>query len=232
MRNQPIARVMTTPAVVTTPAATLDEACELMSRKHLHHLPVVEDGQLVGIVSATDLIARSCGDDPDVGRLRISTVMHRDPISLSRNATLDDAAVLLAGGRYHSLPVTNADGTVAGVVTSTDLIAVLLRQFPASAGPGEHRVTAAERDEFTTDPAALAACINEAERRLHSGGDADRLARALVFLASQARDLENVRRAADVYLRSGHGEHEHTVLVRALEKAREHLGPNPTTNRL
>ena len=94
MRNQPIERIMTTPAVVITPAATLNEACDLMARENLHHLPVVEDGRLIGIVSATDLIARSGGNEPDVGRIRITEVMHRDPISLSRKATLDDAAVL------------------------------------------------------------------------------------------------------------------------------------------
>jgi CBS domain-containing protein len=228
MRNQPIERIMTTPAVVITPTATLNDACELMARENLHHLPVVENGRLVGIVSTTDLIARSGGNEPDVGRIRIAEVMHRDPISLSRKATLDDAAVLLAGGRYHSLPVTDADGTVVGVVTSTDLIVVLLHQLPASdkAGAGEHHAPAAVLDEFATDPAALEACINEAERRLRSGGDADRLVHALVYLAGKSRDLENVRRAADVYLRSGHGEHEHTALVRALERAREHLGPS------
>ena len=127
---------MTTPAIVIGPEATLDEACALMAREHLHHLPVVEGGRLVGIVSATDLITRSVGNAPDVGRIRIAEVMHRDPISLSRKATLDDAAVLLAGGRFHSLPVTDSDGTVVGVVTSTDLIAVLLHQLPASGGDG------------------------------------------------------------------------------------------------
>lgn len=121
---------MTTPAMVIGPETTLVEACELMAREHLHHLPVVESGRLVGIVSATDLIARTGGNEPDVGHIRIAEVMHRDPISLSRKATLDDAAVLLAGGRYHSLPVTDADGTVVGVVTSTDLIGVLLHQLP------------------------------------------------------------------------------------------------------
>ena len=234
MRNQPIDRIMTTPAVVISPTATLDDACALMAREQLHHLPVVENGRLVGIVSTTDLIARSGGNEPDVGRIQIAEVMHHDPISLSRKATLDDAAVLLAGGRYHSLPVTDADGTVVGVVTSTDLIVVLLHQLPASdrSGTPPQRAPTAPMDEFAADPAALEACINEAERRLRSEGNADRLVHALVFLAGKSRDLENVRRAADVYLRSGQGEHEHTALVRALAKAREHLGPSVAAGRL
>jgi len=55
---------------------------------------------------------------------------------------------------------------------------------------------------------------------------------ALQFLAIRSRELESVRRAAEVYLRSGQGEHEHTVLVRALAKACEHLGPTVASGRL
>lgn len=233
MRNHPIVRIMTTPASVIGSDATLAEACVLMAREHLHHLPVIESGSLVGIVSATDLITRSGATGPAAGRERIADVMHRDPISLSRNATLDDAAVLLAGGRYHSLPVTDPDGTVVGVVTSTDLIAVLLEQLPGTSGADgdKPRGPPPATQEFS-DPAALEACLGDAQRRLGSWGEADRLARALLFLAGKTRELEGVRRAADVYLRSGQGEHEHAALVRALEKAREHLGPGLTTGRL
>jgi CBS domain-containing protein len=233
MRNQPIERIMTTPARVIGPDATLAEACGLMARERLHHLPVVERGRLVGIVSATDLITRSGGTEPAAARGRIADVMHRDPISLSRNATLDDAAVLLAGGRFHSLPVTDLDGTVIGVVTSTDLIVVLLEQLPGANGTlaGVPRVPPAATGEFL-DPATLEACVNDASRRLGSWGEAERLARALLFLAGKTRTLESVRRAADVYLRSGQGEHEHAALVRALEQAREQLGPGLTTGRL
>jgi CBS domain-containing protein len=206
MRNQPIDRIMTTPAKVIGPDATLAEACVLMVREHLHHLPVVERGRLVGIVSATDLITRSGGSEPTAAHGRIGDVMHRDPISLSRNATLDDAAVLLAGGRFHSLPVTDPDGTVVGVVTSTDLIVVLLEQLPSANGAdaGRPRVPPVASEEFL-DPATLEACINDANRRLGSWGEAERLARALLFLAGKTRTLESVRRAADVYLRSRAG---------------------------
>jgi hypothetical protein len=92
-------------------------------------------------------------------------------------------------------------------------------------------VAPAATEEFL-DPATLEACVNDASRRLGSWGEAERLARALLFLAGKTRTLESVRRAADVYLRSGQGEHEHAALVRALEQAREQLGPGLTTGRL
>lgn len=186
MRNQPIERIMTTPAWTIGPDSTLEEAARLMARERLHHLPVVQDGRLAGIVSASDLIGR---DAPDAGRKRAGDVMQREPVVLSRTSTLQDAAVLLANGDHHALPVVDPEGKVVGIVTSTDLITVLLHQLP-------------------------------------TGGAAAGTATDMLI------DLENVRAAAELYLRTGHGEHEHAVLVRALAKAREHLGPGLTTGRL
>jgi CBS domain-containing protein len=186
MRNQPIERIMTTPAWTIGPESTLQEAARLMARERLHHLPVIEGGRLAGIVSASDLIGR---DAPDGARRCVGDVMQRDPVTLGRTSTLQDAAALLASGGHHSLPVVDPDGKVVGIVTSTDLITVLLRQLPAG---GSTSATATD---------------------------------ALV-------ELENVRAAAELDLRTGHGEHEHAALVRALAKAREHLGPGLTTGRL
>jgi CHAD domain-containing protein len=58
------------------------------------------------------------------------------------------------------------------------------------------------------------------------------VAGALLYLAGRTRDLEIVRQAADIYLRSGQGEHEHAGLVRALERAREKSGSGIATGRL
>ena len=205
-----------------------------MAREHLHHLPVVEAaGSSVSSAPRTSLPGRAA-TSRTWARIRIARVMHRDPISLSRKATLDDAAVLLAGGRYHSLPVTDADGTVVGVVTSTDLIVVLLHQLPASerAGAACHRVPPAAADEFAGSGGAgrLSQRSGAAPAVRGRGGPAGACPRST--WPARSRELENVRRAADVYLRSGQGEHEHTALVRALEQAREHLGPGLTTGRL
>jgi len=186
MRNQPIERIMTTPARTIGPDSTLEDAARLMARENLHHLPVVEGGRLAGMVSASDLIGR---DTPDAGRKRVGDVMQREPVALSRTSTLQDAAVLLSSGSYHSLPVVDPEGQVVGMVTSTDLITVLLHQLPTGGGAAG------------TAPDILV-------------------------------ELENVRAAAELYLRTGHGEHEHAVLIRALAKAREHLGPGLTTGRL
>lgn len=50
-----VAEVMTSKPVVVTAAATINEAMAIVSEKHFRHLPVVEGGRLVGLVSAGDL---------------------------------------------------------------------------------------------------------------------------------------------------------------------------------
>jgi len=182
MRDQPIQRIMTTPAWVIGPRSTLEEAARLMARERLHHLPVVDGDRLVGLVSASDLIGR---DAPNAGRRPVAEVMQGPPVTLGRDSTLRDAAERLAGGDYHSLPVTDVSGRVIGVVTSTDLIRLLLDQLG------------------TAEPRSI-------------GHEA----------------LEAVRQAAELYLRSGHGEHEHAQLKQALSRAREQGDARLPTGRL
>lgn len=48
--------VMTAPAITVTPAQAVIGALSLMTRRRIRHLPVVEDGQVIGIVSIGDLV--------------------------------------------------------------------------------------------------------------------------------------------------------------------------------
>ena len=52
-----IQQVMTKNLFVVSPSMTIKEVAELLSKKEFHALPVVEDGELVGIVTTTDLIS-------------------------------------------------------------------------------------------------------------------------------------------------------------------------------
>jgi CBS domain-containing protein len=51
----PVAEVMTGNPVVVTAAATINEAMAIVSEKRCRHLPVVDEGKLLGLVSAGDL---------------------------------------------------------------------------------------------------------------------------------------------------------------------------------
>lgn len=51
-----VSDVMSTPVTTIDPAASVEDAARIMSRKHIKKLPVVEDGRLVGVVTSTDLM--------------------------------------------------------------------------------------------------------------------------------------------------------------------------------
>ena len=51
-----IEEIMTTELTCTTPGATLDDCMELMSAKRVRHLPVLEEGHVVGVLSIGDLL--------------------------------------------------------------------------------------------------------------------------------------------------------------------------------
>lgn len=190
MRDQPVTRVMTEPPVSVAPTDTPERARQLMAGKSLHHLVVLADGRLAGMLSATDLMEASAGT--------VAELMHADPVSIPATASLHDAAAILASAAFHSLPVVDVNGRVVGVVTSTDLIRLLIQQLPAPA----HR-PAETREGLTL--------VTDTERE---------------------HLLNRVLAAADLYLHSGQGAHEHAMLVRAVEKAKEGVRPGLRINRL
>jgi CBS domain-containing protein len=55
-RSTPVSEVMTTHVICVDPAWTADQCMALMTDKRIRHLPVVEDGRLIGIVSIGDIV--------------------------------------------------------------------------------------------------------------------------------------------------------------------------------
>ena len=147
-------------------------------------MPVVENGALVGIVSASDLLKIHLLDDnaTALSSILVRQVMEERPVVLKDDASLRDAAEALSMGGYHALPVVGAERLLVGIVTTSDLITHLLRQIPRGDG----------------------SIISG------SGAESDVASRA------RAQLLEKVRKSAELYLRSGHGEREHGMLVKHL----------------
>ncbi len=51
-----VRELMTQDVITITPSTTIDEAMEVMTRHRIRHLPVVEDGKVVGVVSIGDIV--------------------------------------------------------------------------------------------------------------------------------------------------------------------------------
>lgn len=123
-----------------TPAADLDtvhieqplsKVRQLLADTHVHHVPVVSGEQIIGLISATDMLKMTFtaygGDERSFDayldhEFTIEGVMTKSLITLNKDQSVRDAAELLADGTFHSLPIVDEDDKLVGMVTSTDLI--------------------------------------------------------------------------------------------------------------
>jgi acetoin utilization protein AcuB len=110
--------VMTRSVITTEPSRTIDSAAHLMRAGRFRHLPVLRDGELVGIISDRDVHTR---ESRCVGE-----VMHTSVVTVTPDSPIEMAAHLLIENKIGALPVVE-DGTNAlvGIVSQTDLFAAL-----------------------------------------------------------------------------------------------------------
>ncbi len=137
-RNEPIKTIMSPDVTTVNVTQKLSEVRRLMSEQEIHHVPVVSGRKLVGIISSTDMVRLSFSaygaDERAVDAVldhefAIDKVMKTELVTLKSSESVRDAARQLRSGQFHSLPVVDDDGTLVGIVTSTDLIRYLYDQY-------------------------------------------------------------------------------------------------------
>lgn len=130
-----VADCMTAPVQVVGPDAPAWEALGLMRRHHIRRLPVVDAGDLVGIVTWTDVVRVQ---PPAVGGawqipnlsagVLVRHLMTPAPLVVGPDDPVEDAAALMRRHKIGGLPVV-ADGRLVGIVTESDLFELFVEQF-------------------------------------------------------------------------------------------------------
>jgi CBS domain-containing protein len=109
---------------------TLDLADNVMILGRIRHLPVLEEGRVVGVVSQRDLfrsalaVALGYGERAQktlLKTLRVKDVMSEPAITISPEATIKEAARLMVEHKIGCLPVVEGS-TLVGIVTETDIL--------------------------------------------------------------------------------------------------------------
>jgi acetoin utilization protein AcuB len=121
---------MTRDVAALSPQATAAEALGLCRERRIRHLPVLEEGRLVGIVSDRDLrsAAPALGDPERASALEeigISEVMTRDVVTAAPDDSIEVAANRMREKRIGCLPVIES-GALVGVITSSDVMEALV----------------------------------------------------------------------------------------------------------
>lgn len=109
--------------VTVHPGATISEASRLMRKHSIRHLPVVEGGELVGWVTDRDI--REAYLASLIEKVTIGDIMIKDPITISPEASLEEAAEILYRRGIGGLPVVEK-GRLVGVITVADIMAAFI----------------------------------------------------------------------------------------------------------
>ncbi|GLV92264.1 MULTISPECIES: CBS domain-containing protein [Streptomyces] len=135
-----VSDVMTHTAVAIGREASYKEIVELMDQWKVSAVPVLEgEGRVVGVVSEADLLPKEefRRDDPvlpdqleeasKAGGVLAEELMSSPAVTVHPDATLAEAARIMARKRVKRLPVVNDVGMLEGVVSRSDLLKVFLR---------------------------------------------------------------------------------------------------------
>ena len=135
---------MTRKVVYISPDTTVAHAADIMREQGLHRLPVIENDQLVGLVTEGTIAEASPSKATSLSiyemnyllnKTKIKDVMIRDVVTVSQFASLEDATYLMLKNKIGILPVVD-NQQVYGVITDRDVFRVFLE----IAGYGEEGI--------------------------------------------------------------------------------------------
>ena len=130
MARQTVQKHMTLSPQVVSSRHTLAQAHQLMRERNIRHLPVVDDGRLVGVVSQRDLYLLQTLNGLDPATETVKEAMSQEPFAVRPDAPLDEVALAMAERKYGSAVVVD-QGVVVGLFTTVDALralAVVLRR--------------------------------------------------------------------------------------------------------
>lgn len=144
--------IMTKEVVTVNPQLPVLELARLLAEKKINGVPVVDDaGQLVGVVTQSDLIDRARkfelplvitildahfylerpgtfkkNLEKMIGN-RVADLMTSPPITISPDLTVEEIAAIMAHKKVHTLPVV-AEGKLVGIIGKIDIIRALAQE--------------------------------------------------------------------------------------------------------
>ncbi len=136
-KKVPVSEIMTKNIHKLKLSDELSTAESLFKKNHIRHLPVVDAGHIVGMLSYTDLLRISFADAVDEDGEGIETtvydmftieqVMTKKVVSVTSKTTLKEVGEIFLTHDFHALPVVDDDNLV-GIVTTTDMIRCFLNE--------------------------------------------------------------------------------------------------------
>jgi predicted transcriptional regulator len=125
-----VREIMMGSPVTLKPDDTLDLANDVISLGRIRHIPIVDDGRLVGVITERDLIGAAASQifglkqkskSALLKSVPIKEVMKKRVITVAPDTPIKDVAHLMVEKKIGCAPVVSA-GAVVGLVTTTDIL--------------------------------------------------------------------------------------------------------------
>ena len=116
-----VSKYMTTTPHTARPSLTLDEAMKLMRAQQIRHLPILDGGQLVGLLTERDIRMIESFKDVDPTKLLVEDAMAQEVYVVPPSAPLDQVAAEMASKKYGSAVVMQ-NQKVVGIFTVVDAL--------------------------------------------------------------------------------------------------------------
>ncbi len=235
--TEPVLRIMTESVVVIDVGYKVTEALDCFLQYPIHHLPVVRDGRLAGMLSSSDLVQLKFLIPASVSdrgaylneKFTVEALMSSPAFSLLADVSVGDAAEKLIDAGVHAAPVVDESDQVLGIVTTTDIMHALLHGPPrrgtvppvrmAGQAPGEE---SGDEPVYRPKPSTeeYLAALGTAEMLHVEARDPRFLGKTLLYLEQRNRLLESVFRLADRFLLTGQDEQIHAQLLKSIHAAK------------
>ena len=205
---------MTKNPVYTNPKELISNIKNTMDREKIGKIPVLDDsGKLIGVITKTDLKKAMPSDATTLdiyelsyllSKMTVEKVMKKNPITIQKTATIEEAAKLMAEHGISSLIVMD-DEVLAGILTKTDLFKAMVDMFgfkydgvrasvEVSDGAGElAKISRAIADSNGKIVSAITADGSDISKRILTlkiiGLDAEQVEEILKGLNAEIKDL-------------------------------------------
>ena len=132
-KAETVRKIMMGSPVTLTPDDTLDLANNVISLGRIRHIPVVEKGKLVGLLSERDLIGAAANRIFGLNQKSksallktelVKNIMKKRLVTVTPDTPIKDAARLMADKKIGCVPVISA-GALVGLVTTTNVLRYL-----------------------------------------------------------------------------------------------------------
>lgn len=115
---------MTTNIATCNPNSSLTECAELMKENDCGMIPIVSSNgkrDAIGVITDRDITLRTLGQGINPVTCKVSDIMTSDPVTISENASHEEAENLMERHQIRRLLVTDSNGDCCGVIAQADL---------------------------------------------------------------------------------------------------------------